>query len=102
MRTLNTSNKEAQEDSEEKKWVSLMMRSAKKYHRLCPYFDKKTLVCLISVNVEGKQEKCGREGKFEGCPVLAKLLEKAYKHYKERGKALPKDFQDVVSQAFLL
>ncbi|MEM1873537.1 MAG: hypothetical protein QXS85_03025 [Acidilobaceae archaeon] len=94
--------RESQEDSEEKRWVSVMMKSAKKYHKLCPYFDKKTVMCLISINIEGRQEKCPREGRFENCPTLVKFLEKAYKYYKERGKSLPRDFQDVVSQAFLI
>lgn len=101
-RTIDTSDREGQSDSEEKKWVSLMMRSAKKYHKLCPYFDKKTTICLLSISVEGRQEKCMREGRFDGCPVLVKFLEKAYRYYREKGKALPRDFQDVVSQAFLI
>lgn len=101
-RTLDPIEREGQGDSEEKRWITLMMKSAKKYHKLCPYFDKKTVMCLISISVEGKQEKCVREGRFDGCPVLVKFLEKAYRYYKDKGKALPRDFQDVVTQAFLI
>ena len=86
----------------EKKWIANMLKTAKKYHKLCPYFDKKTTQCLLMATVEGRVGKCDRDGKYDGCPVLVKFLEKLYKYYVERGKVLPKDFQDVVNQAFLL
>ncbi|MFN4046142.1 MAG: hypothetical protein ACK4H7_02225 [Acidilobaceae archaeon] len=88
------------EDSPEKKWVALMVKSAKKQHKLCPYFDKKTFQCLLMATVEGRVGKCNRDGKFEGCPIFTKFLEKVYGYYTGKGKTLPRDFQDVVSQAF--
>jgi len=86
----------------EKRWIATMMKTAKKYHKLCPYFDKKTTQCLLMATVEGRVGKCDRDGKYDGCPILVKFLEKLYKYYVERGKVLPRDFQDVVNQAFLL
>ncbi len=79
-----------------------MMKTAKKYHKLCPYFDKKTTQCLLMATVESKVGKCDRDGKYDGCPILVKFLEKLYKHYTKRGKVLPRDFQDVVNQAFIV
>jgi hypothetical protein len=92
----------ATEEDAEKKWIALMMKTAKKYHKLCPYFDKKTTQCLLMATVEGRVGKCDRDGKYDGCPILVKFLEKLYKYYTERKKVLPKDFQDVVNQAFII
>ena len=86
----------------EKRWVQKMVKSARRYHKLCPYYDKKTRQCLLMVTVEGRQGRCDRDGKFENCPVFIKFLEKMFKYYTERKKALPTDFQDVVNQAFLV
>ncbi|MCX8195740.1 MAG: hypothetical protein N3F67_01450 [Acidilobaceae archaeon] len=86
----------------ERRWIALMYKTAKKYHKLCPYFDKKAVQCLLMATLEGKMGRCDRDGKFEGCPVFTKMLEKLYRHYTENRKALPRDFQDVISQAFTL
>lgn len=97
----------AEEESEEeltpeKRWVQKMVKSAKRYHKLCPYYDKKTKQCLLMITVEGRQGKCDRDGKFENCPIFTKFLEKVFKYYTDRRKVLPTDFQDVVNQAFLM
>jgi len=92
---------EAKEESPEARWVSTMVRSARRYHKLCPYYDKKTRQCLLMVTVEGTTGRCDRDGRFENCPVFAKFLKKAYKYYTSTGKVLPRDFQDVVNQAYL-
>lgn len=92
--------KRAEEDSE-KKWISLMIKSAKKYHKLCPYFDKKGSQCLLMATMEGKLGRCDREGKFEGCPVLNKFLEMIYQRYTLQKKVLPRDFQDLMSETFI-
>ncbi len=90
-----------EEESPEKKWISKMLKSAKRYHKLCPYYDKKTGQCLLMVTVEGRPGRCDRDGRFDGCPVFIKFLEKMYEYYTSRKKVLPRDFQDVVNQAFL-
>ncbi|MCE4617947.1 MAG: hypothetical protein F7C37_00720 [Desulfurococcales archaeon] len=91
-----------EEESPKKKWVTNMVKSAKKYHKLCPYYDKKTGQCLLMVTVEGKPGRCDRDGRFDGCPVFIKFLEKMYEYYTSRRKVLPRDFQDVVNQAYLM
>ena len=91
-----------EEMTPEKKWINKMIKSAKSYHKLCPYYDKKTRMCLLMVTVEGRQGRCDRDGRFENCPVFIKFLERMYKYYTERGKVLPNDFQDVVNQAYLI
>lgn len=93
---------EREEESPRKKWVTIMVKSAKKYHKLCPYFDKKTGQCLLMVTVEGRPGRCDRDGRFDGCPVFTKFLEKMYDYYTSRRKVLPRDFQDVVNQAYLM
>ncbi len=93
---------EAGEETPEKRWIQKMIKSAKRYHKLCPYYDKKTGQCLLMVTVEGHPGKCDRDGKFDGCPVFTKFLEKMYQYYTSKRKVLPRDFQDVVNQAYLL
>jgi hypothetical protein len=88
-----TLTKTPDEDAE-RRWVALMMKTARKYHKLCPYFDKKTTQCLLMVTVEGS--------KYDGCPILVKFLERLYRYHVERGRVLPRDFQDVVNQAFIV
>jgi hypothetical protein len=97
----NETSVKIREEDAERRWVALMMKTAKKYHKLCPYFDKKTAQCLLMVTVEGKVGKCDRDGRYDGCPILLKFLEKLYRYHVERGKVLPRDFQDVVNQAFI-
>lgn len=93
---------EKSEESPEKKWIEKMLKSAKRYHKLCPYYDKKTKQCLLMVTVEGTTGRCDRDGRFDGCPVFVKFLEKVYEYYKSKRKALPSDFQDVVNQAYII
>ncbi|MCC6060235.1 MAG: hypothetical protein LM578_01750 [Desulfurococcaceae archaeon] len=90
------------EEDAERRWVALMMKTARKYHKLCPYFDKKTTQCLLMVTVEGRVGRCDRDGKYDGCPILVKFLERLYRYHVERGRVLPRDFQDVVNQAFIV
>ena len=91
-----------EEESPERRWIQKMIKSAKRYHKLCPYYDKKTGQCLLMVTVEGRPGRCDRDGRFDGCPVFNKFLEKMYEYYTSRRKVLPKDFQDVVNQAYLI
>ena len=91
-----------EEMTPEKRWIVKMIKSAKRYHKLCPYYDKKTKQCLLMITVEGRQGRCDRDGRFETCPIFTKFLEKMYKYYTENKKILPNDFQDVVNQAYLL
>ncbi|MEB3806635.1 MAG: hypothetical protein GSR73_03880 [Desulfurococcales archaeon] len=93
---------EKKPESLKDKWINNMVKSAKKYHKLCPYFDKKTGQCLLMITVEGKPGRCDRDGRFDGCPVFTKFLEKMYEYYTSRKKVLPRDFQDVVNQAYLV
>lgn len=88
------------EDERKAKWIEKMIKSAKRYHKLCPYYDRRTGMCLLMVTVEGRTGKCDRDGRFEGCPVFVKFLEKMYEYYTSRKKVLPNDFQDVVNQAY--
>lgn len=99
---METVEAEEKESSPEKKWIQKMIRSAKQYHKLCPYYDKKTKQCLLMVTVEGRQDRCDRDGKFENCPIFIKFLEKVYTYYKSKGKSLPNDFQDVVNYAYYM
>ncbi|MCE4613649.1 MAG: hypothetical protein F7C07_07470 [Desulfurococcales archaeon] len=98
---IGVQEKQEPEDPQ-KRWINKMIKSARRYHKLCPYYDKKTGICLLSITVEGVQNKCDRDGRYENCPVFAKFLEKMYDYYRKRRKVLPSDFQDVVHQAFLI
>lgn len=77
---------------EKQKWVNRILKSAKQYHKICPYFDKRTKMCFITLGT-----KCDREGKFETCPVFKAFLEKKYDDYKAKNQPLPLDFSDVVA-----
>jgi hypothetical protein len=77
-------------DDPKYKWIRQIMISAKKYHKLCPYFDKRTGKCFLEFDL-----KCDRSGKFDGCPVFIKYLEKRYDDIKKKGKRLPMDFMDL-------
>ena len=91
-----------EQDNVKTKWIEKMVKSAKRYHKLCPYYDKRTGQFLLMVTVEGRTGKCDREGRFDGCPVFTKFLEKMYEYYRSRKKVLPNDFQDVVQQAYFV
>ncbi len=74
-----------------KRWVNRMLKSAKMYHKMCPYYDKRTGKCFLKMG-----GKCEREGKFDGCPVFIEWLSQKYDELKARGVPLPMDFQDLV------
>ncbi len=78
-----------------KRWVDRMVKSAKKYHKICPYYDKKTGNCFIKQLKFLKNTKCDRDGKFEGCPAFISYLEEKYDTYKSAGGPLPMDFRDL-------
>ncbi len=84
------SKSDSAQQSEMSKWVQRMLKSAKQYHKLCPYFDKKTKQCFLSLG-----GKCDREGKFDTCPVFMKFLENKYNEYVSKGRIPPSDFLDV-------
>ncbi len=73
-----------------KKWIARMIRSAKQYHKMCPYYDKRTGKCFLSLG-----EKCDRDGRFDGCPVFQNWLAKRYDELKAKGRPLPMDFLDL-------
>ncbi len=77
-------------DPEMERWVQKMIRSAKQYHKLCPYYDKKTLQCFLRLG-----EKCDRDGRFETCPVFIEFLENKYMEYTSKGRSPPMDFLDI-------
>ena len=83
------------EDSK-RRWILKIMKSAKSQHKLCPYYDKKTQICFLTVTMYNQQGKCDREGRFDGCPVFLTFLEKVYDQYTSKKKALPNSFQDIV------
>jgi len=76
-------------------WVDRMVRSAKLYHKICPYYDKKTSGCFIKQLKMLKKAKCDRDGRFEGCPVFIEFLEGVYDKLKRSGEPLPVDFRDI-------
>ncbi len=75
------------------KWVMRIIKSIKKYYKKCPYYDMKTSICFIAY--ERKDNKCPRDGRYDGCPVLEQFLEKRYDEIKASGKPLPYDFRDL-------
>lgn len=88
-KALIVEEKEKKEDPK-RKWVQRMVRSARHYHKICPYFDKKKGTCFIKLG-----GKCERDGKFEACPVFIEFLENAYDKITKSGRPLPMDFQDL-------
>jgi len=77
-------------DGEMQKWVQKMVRSARQYYKLCPYFDKKTLQCFLKLG-----GKCDRDGRFDTCHVFVEFLQSKYVEYKSKKRVLPMDFLDV-------
>ena len=75
---------------EKQRWVARMLRSAKHHHKICPYFDKKTGMCFLTLGT-----KCERDGRFDNCPVFKAFLERKYDEYKSKGLPLPMDFIDI-------
>ncbi|MCE4610463.1 MAG: hypothetical protein F7B17_00640 [Desulfurococcales archaeon] len=92
----------SEEESPKRRWVNAMLKSAKRYHKLCPYFDKKTGQCLLYPTIFNTIGKCDREGRYDNCPIFMKFLENAYDSFTRRRKVLPRDFQELVNQAFLI
>ncbi|WP_276813854.1 hypothetical protein [Desulfurococcus amylolyticus] len=80
---------------EKQRWVNRILRSAKQYHKICPYYDKRTKMCFLLMGT-----KCERDGKFDVCPVFKSFLEKKYDEYKSKNMPLPLDFADVVASPF--
>ena len=85
--------------SPKRKWVEKMIKSATKYHKICPYFDKKTGNCFIKQLKFMKSTKCDREGSFETCPIFISYLEEKYEWFKTTGQPLPMDFRDLTLSA---
>ncbi|MEO3993907.1 MAG: hypothetical protein QN229_06370 [Desulfurococcaceae archaeon TW002] len=82
---------------DKRKWIEKMIKSAKKYHKICPYYDKKTANCFIKQLKSIKVSKCDRDGKFDGCVVFTGYLEERYEWYVSSGVLLPVDFRDITS-----
>jgi hypothetical protein len=76
--------------TEKDRWIQRMLRSARTYHKLCPYFDKKTQQCFIKLG-----EECDRDGKYDTCPVFIDFLSQKYTEYASKGRPLPTDFLDI-------
>ncbi len=81
--------------NEKQKWVARMLRSAKHHHKICPYYDKKTGMCFLTLG-----SRCDRDGRFENCPVFRSFLERKYEEYKSKGRPLPMDFADITIAIF--
>jgi hypothetical protein len=77
-----------------KRWIERMLKSAKSYHKICPYFDKRLGNCFLR-QLSEKKGRCEREGKFDGCPVFMEFLENMYDKLVSEGKNLPIDFMDL-------
>jgi hypothetical protein len=77
-----------------KRWIERMLKSAKSYHKICPYFDKRLGNCFLR-QLSEKKGRCEREGKFDGCPVFMGFLEDMYDKLVSEGKNLPIDFMDL-------
>ncbi len=81
---------EREKKDPKRRWVMRMLRSAKQYHKMCPYYDKRTGRCFLKLG-----EKCERDGKFDGCPVFIEWLSQKYDELKAKGRPLPMDFLDL-------
>ncbi len=75
------------------KWIQRIIKSISMYYKRCPYYDPKTGMCFIAYN--RRDNKCPRDGKYEGCKVLEEFLSKRYDEIKSSGKPLPYDFRDL-------
>ncbi|BCU68469.1 hypothetical protein HS7_19060 [Sulfolobales archaeon HS-7] len=87
---LSKTEKEAEKKDKKKQWVEKMIKSAKTYYKICPYYDKKNGKCFLSLG-----DRCTRDGKFETCPVFLNFLENKYNEISARKKILPMDFTDL-------
>lgn len=75
------------------RWINRIIRSMKDYYKKCPYYDARSNECFIMFNAE--ENKCPREGKYEGCPILEEFLAKRYEELKKSGRPIPYDFRDI-------
>lgn len=89
-KALAKAEKEAEKKDHKKQWIEKMIKSAKTYYKLCPYFDKKTNRCFLTLG-----EKCPREGKYENCPIFLGYLDTKYQEITSKKKMLPMDFLDL-------
>lgn len=85
-----TATEQKERADPKRKWVARMLRSARQYHKLCPYYDKRTTKCFLSLG-----EKCDREGRYDNCPVFVSFLERKYDEYSTAGRQPPMDFLDL-------
>ncbi|MEM0067737.1 MAG: hypothetical protein QW550_01135 [Saccharolobus sp.] len=89
-RVLAKAEKEAEKKDHKKQWIEKMIKSAKTYYKLCPYYDKKNNKCFLTLG-----EKCQRDGKYETCPIFIGFLDSKYQDIINKKKMLPMDFQDL-------
>ena len=89
-KALAKAEKEAEKKDHKKQWIERMIKSAKTYYKLCPYFDKKSARCFLTLG-----EKCTREGRYENCPVFIGYLDQKYNEIIQKRKILPMDFLDL-------
>ncbi|MEM0453301.1 MAG: hypothetical protein QXO98_01390 [Sulfolobales archaeon] len=82
-----------------KRWLERIMRSAKSYHKICPYYDKRLGNCFLR-QLSEKKGKCEREGKFDGCPIFISFLEHSYDKMISEGRQPPIDFRDLSSSVY--
>jgi hypothetical protein len=94
-KALSEAEKREKKSDEKQKWIQRMIRSAKHHHKICPYYDKKTGMCFLTLG-----EKCTRDGRYENCPIFREFLEKKYEEYKSKGLPLPVDFADITITPF--
>ncbi|ARM76548.1 hypothetical protein [Acidianus manzaensis] len=95
-KALAKAEKEAEKKDHKKIWIDKMMKSAKTYYKLCPYYDKKTSSCFLTLSSTANGEnKCTREGKYENCPIFLAFLDGKYQEYTSKKKILPLDFLDL-------
>ena len=89
-KALEEKQKPKETTNEKQKWITRMLRSARHHHKICPYYDKKTGMCFLTLG-----SKCDRDGRFEGCQVFVQFLEDVYDKIKREGGILPMDFRDI-------
>ena len=75
------------------KWIQRIIRSISMYYKRCPYYDMKTGICFIAYDRE--DNRCPREGRYEGCKILENFLARRYDEIVASGKPLPYDFRDL-------
>lgn len=94
-KALAKAEKEAEKRDHKKIWIDKMLKSAKTYYKLCPYYDKKTSNCFLMLSSNDSNKKCNREGRYDNCPVFLAFLDNKYQEYTSKKKILPLDFLDL-------